>query len=73
LSTQALELAPVDDQFVRVVGIHAAKPQVGHDVLEGDIRVLHQIARLLEHGAQDMAVIGVARERTRTHHQAVLM
>jgi hypothetical protein len=46
LRTQALELAAVNDLRVRVVGVHAAEPQIDHDVLELDRHVLRQVRRL---------------------------
>ena len=40
LLAQTLELAPVNDLLIRVVGIPTAKSQIGHDVLELDGNVL---------------------------------
>src|SRR2546428_8906864 len=57
LRTQALVLAPVNDLLVGGVGVDAAEPQIGHDLLELDLMVLHQVRRLLQHRAQDVAVI----------------
>jgi hypothetical protein len=49
------ELAPVNDLFVRVVGVHPAKPQIDHDVFDFQTRVLCQICGLLQHLAHDDA------------------
>ena len=73
LRGQALELAAVDDLHAGVVGVHAAEPQVDHDLLELDRHVLQQVGRLLQLGAQDVAVVRVAGEGARAQHQAVLV
>lgn len=71
LRVQALELALVNDLLVGIVSVHATKPQIGHHVLE--VQILHQIGGLLQHGAQDVAVVGVAGEGARAQHQAMLV
>ena len=70
---QILAFAPVNDFPVRVVGVHPAKTQIDHDVFKRDCKVLRQISRLLQNRAQDVAVVGVAREGARTQHQAMLV
>jgi len=42
-------------------------------VFEFDRNVLRQVGGLLQYGAQDVAVIGVAREGAGTEHQAVFV
>ena len=37
----------MNDLFVGVVGVHAAKPQIDHDVLEFEAQVLRQICSVL--------------------------
>jgi len=61
LRVHALDLAPVDDLFVRVVGIHAAKSQVNHNLLECGTHILRQLRRLLRGRVQGVAVVGLAR------------
>ena len=73
LRTQALVPASVNDLLVGVLGIHATKPQIDHDLLELDRVVLQQVRRLLQHRAQDVAVIRIAGEGARTQHQAVFV
>ena len=65
LLAQTLEFASVNDLPVRVVGVHAAKAQIDHDVFERDGNVLRQIGCLLQDRAQDVAVVGVAVESAR--------
>ena len=49
------------------------EPQVGHDLFDRHAQVLRQVGRLLQHRAQDVAVIRIAGEGARTQHQAKLM
>ena len=73
LLSLTLEFAPVNDLPVRLVGVHAAKAQIAHDVFERDGNVLRQIRCLLQDRAQNVAVVGVAVEGARPQHQAMLV
>ena len=70
---QTLELAPVDDLLAGVVSVHPAKAQIDHDVFDIGAYVLRQVGRLLQYGAQNVAVIWIAREGACTQHQVVFV
>ena len=70
---ERLVLAAVDDLHARVVRVHAPVAEVDDHLLRTSPQVLHQIARLLELGAQNVAVVRVAGEAARAHHQALLV
>ena len=73
LRGQRLELATVDDLLARVVGVHAPEAQVRHHDLDLARHVLEQVGGLLEHGAEDVAVVRVAGEAACAHHQPGLV
>ena len=50
----------VNDLLAGVVGAHSAEPRIDHDRLGRDRLVQQQVARLLQHRAQDVAVIRIA-------------
>ena len=70
---ERLVLAAVNDLHARVVGIHAPVAKVDDDLLGLASQVLLQIGGLLKLGAEDMAVVRVAREAARADHQALLV
>ena len=59
---ERLVLASVDDLHARVVGVHAPVAQVDDDLLGPAAGVLQQVGRLLELGAEHVAVVRVAGE-----------
>ena len=63
LLAQTLELAPMNDLLIGVVGIHTAKYQICHAVFELDGNVLSQDGSLLKFGSKNVAVNRVARAR----------
>ena len=73
LGGQALELAPVDDLNARVVRIHAPEAQVYDHLLGLGPSVLGQDGGLLQLLVQRVAVVWVAREAARSHHQALFV
>lgn len=70
-----LDLAPVDDVHARVgrFNLFAPVAQVHHDLLWLDLEVLQQDAALLHLGRQNMAIVGVARETSGNHQQALFV
>jgi hypothetical protein len=70
---QRLVLAPVDDLHARVVGVHAPVAQVNDRRGWLHTDVLQQRVGLLELLGQRVAVVRVAGEGTRSHHQAQLV
>lgn len=57
---ERLVLAAVKDLYARVVCIHASVTQIDDDLPRAAPQVLQQVARLLELGTQNMAVVRVA-------------
>lgn len=70
---QALELAAVEDLNARVVRVHASESQVHNHLLGPGGRVFGQDRHLLQLLCQRVAVVGVAGEAARPHHQALLV
>ena len=71
LRTQTLELAPVNDLFVRVVGVHTPESKIDHHLLDLYAQVLRYVCGLLQHRAQNVAVVGIAGEGACAQHQAM--
>lgn len=60
LWTQAFELATVDDLLVGVVGIHAAKPKIDHNLFEGNTHVSCQVCCLFQNCIEGVTIVGIA-------------
>ena len=73
LWVERLELAAMDDLHVPVVMIHTAVAEVDHDLFRNTADAFQQNLRLFKLGGQGMAIVGIARERSRAHHQAAAM
>jgi hypothetical protein len=73
LRAQAFELASGNVQFSRVVFIDAPIAQVDHHLLDFNLQVLREVCGLLQRGAQNVAVVGVAGKDASTQNETALM